>query len=100
MNTLHLLSHSPFTDSRLNSCLRLLSIHDGILLSGDAVYALQAGTAQRQALELMPDSIALFALDEDLLARAISDLPTRVRRLDYPAFVELTLRYAKVNSWL
>ncbi|MDO9322701.1 MAG: GDP-mannose 4,6-dehydratase [Pseudomonas sp.] len=38
--------------------------------------------------------------DEDLLARAISDVPTRVRRLDYPAFVELTLRYAKVNSWL
>lgn len=100
MNTLHLLSHSPFTDSRLSSCLRLLSIHDGILLSGDAVYALQSGTAQRQALELMPDSIALFALDEDLLARAISDLPTRVRRLDYPAFVELTLRYVKVNSWL
>lgn len=100
MNTLHLLSHSPFTDSRLSSCLRLLSIHDGILLSGDAVYALQAGTAQRQALELMPDGIALFALEEDLLARAIGDVPARVRCLDYPAFVELCLRYAKVNSWL
>lgn len=100
MTTLHLLAHSPFTDSRLSSCLRLLNLHDGVLLSGDAVYALQAGTAQRQALELMPDGIALFALDEDLQARAISDLPARVRRLDYPAFVELTLRYAKVNSWL
>jgi tRNA 2-thiouridine synthesizing protein B len=100
MSTLHLLSHSPFTDSRLSSCLRLLSLHDGVLLSGDAVYALQAGTAQRQALELMPEGIALFALEEDLHARAINDLPTRVRSLDYPAFVELTLRYAKVNSWL
>jgi tRNA 2-thiouridine synthesizing protein B len=100
MTTLHLLSHSPFTDSRLSSCLRLLSLHDGVLLSGDAVYALQAGTAQRHALELMPDAIGLFALEEDLHARAISDLPARVRCLDYPAFVELTLRYAKVNSWL
>jgi tRNA 2-thiouridine synthesizing protein B len=100
MTTLHMLSHSPFTDSRLTSCLRLVSVHDGILLSGEAVYALQSGTAQRQALELMPDGIALYALEEDLLARAISDLPVRVRSIDYPAFVELTLRYAKVNSWL
>ncbi|MBX9713829.1 MAG: sulfurtransferase complex subunit TusB [Pseudomonadaceae bacterium] len=100
MTTLHLLAHSPFTDSRLSSCLRLLGSHDGLLLSGDAVYALQPGTAQRQALELMPESIALFALDEDLQARALSELPRRVKRLDYPAFVELTLSYAKVNSWL
>lgn len=100
MTTLHLLAHSPFTDSRLSSCLRLLGSHDGLLLSGDAVYALQPGTAQRQALELMPESIALFALDEDLQARALSELPGRVKRLDYPAFVELTLSYAKVNSWL
>jgi tRNA 2-thiouridine synthesizing protein B len=100
MTTLHLLSHSPFSDSRLTSCLRLLNLHDGVLLSGDAVYALQAGTAQRQALELMPDAIGLYALEEDLHARAIRDLPARVRCLDYPAFVELTLRYAKVNSWL
>ena len=100
MSTLHLLSHSPFTDSRLTSCLRLLSVHDGLLLSGDAVYALQAGTAPRHALELLPDNVAVFALAEDLQARAISDLPARVRSLDYPAFVELTLRYAKVNSWL
>ncbi len=100
MSTLHLLAHSPFSDSRLSSCLRLLGSHDGLLLSGDAVYALQPGTAQRQALDLMPDSIALFALDEDLQARALSELPCRVKRLDYPAFVELTLSYAKVNSWL
>ena len=72
MTTLHLLAHSPFTDSRLSSCLRLLGSHDGLLLSGDAVYALQPGTAQRHALELMPESIALFALDEDLSARAIA----------------------------
>ncbi|MBX9914696.1 MAG: sulfurtransferase complex subunit TusB [Pseudomonadaceae bacterium] len=100
MTTLHLLSHSPFSDSRLTSCLRLLNLRDGVLLSGDAVYALQAGTAQRQALELLPDAIGLYALEEDLHARAIRDLPARVRCLDYPAFVELTLRYAKVNSWL
>lgn len=99
MATLHMLSHSPFSDSRLVSCLRLLGPGDGVLLTGDATYALQPGTAQLQALSLMPDTISLFALDEDLQARAITP-PGRVKSVDYPAFVELCATYAKVNSWL
>ncbi|MGH8355355.1 MAG: sulfurtransferase complex subunit TusB [Pseudomonas sp.] len=99
MATLHLLSHSPFSDSRLSSCLRLLGPLDALLLSGDAAYALQPGSAPRQALELMPASIALFALDEDLQARALVP-PARLQVVDYAGFVELCTRYAKVNSWL
>ncbi|WP_271407677.1 sulfurtransferase complex subunit TusB [Pseudomonas sp. Q1-7] len=100
MATLHILSHSPFADSRLGSCLRLLGPNDGLLLSGDAVYALQPASLARQALELMPATIALHALAEDLQARALSDLPERVNAVDYPAFVELCCHYDKVNSWL
>ena len=92
MATLHLLSRSPFGDDSFASCLRLLGADDGLLLTGDAVYALQPGTAQLQALELMPAGITLYALEEDLQARALA--------IDYPAFVELCGRYAKVNSWL
>ncbi len=99
MATLHILSHSPFADSRLASCLRLLGGADALLLSGDAVYALQPGTANLQALQLMPASVALYALDEDLAARGLQS-PERVQVVDYPAFVELCTRYAKVNSWL
>ncbi|WP_027896122.1 sulfurtransferase complex subunit TusB [Zestomonas thermotolerans] len=99
MATLHLLSHSPFADGRLNSCLRLLGAADGLLLCGDAVYALQPGTAQLQILEQLPASIALYVLEEDLQARALP-VPARVQAVDYPAFVELCGRYAKVNSWL
>lgn len=99
MATLHVLSHSPFSDSRLSSCLHLLGSGDGLLLSGDAVYALQPGTAQRQALDLMPENIGLFVLEEDLCARAI-DAPQRVQVVDYPGFVELSCRFDKVNSWL
>ena len=47
----------------------------------------------------MPASVALYALDEDLAARGLQ-APERVRAVDYPAFVELCTRYAKVNSWL
>lgn len=99
MATLHLLSHSSFSDSRLSSCLRLLGPEDGLLLTGDAVYALQPGTAQLQALQLMPAGIALYALAEDLQARAMH-IPARAQAIDYPTFVELCGRYAKVNSWL
>jgi tRNA 2-thiouridine synthesizing protein B len=99
MATLHVLSHSPFTDSRLSSCLRLLGNQDGLLLCGDAVYALQPGSAQRQALELMPASIELFALDEDLQARGLTT-PSRAQAVDYSGFVELSCRFSKVNSWL
>ena len=99
MATLHLLSHSPFTDSRLSSCLRLLGSQDGLLLCGDAVYALQAGTVQGQALELMPEAIALYALDEDVQARNLVP-PSRLTLVDYPGFVALSCQYDKVNTWL
>lgn len=99
MATLHILSHSPFADSRLASCLRLLGASDALLLCGDAVYALQPGTANLQALQLMPASVALYALDEDLSARDLK-APERTQVVDYPGFVELCTRYDKVNSWL
>lgn len=99
MATLHVLSHSPFTDSRLSSCLRILGSQDALLLCGDAVYALQDGIAHRQALELMPESIALYALDEDVQARGLV-FPTRLTLVDYPGFVALSCQYDKVNTWL
>jgi tRNA 2-thiouridine synthesizing protein B len=99
MSTLHVLSHSPFADSRLNSCLRLLGSADAILLCGDALYALNAATAPRQALEARAESLQLFVLDEDATARNI-DLPDWVKSVDYPGFVALSVQYDKVNTWL
>ncbi|QUE90701.1 sulfur relay protein DsrH [Pseudomonas fluorescens] len=97
MSTLHVLSHSPFGDDRLTSCLRLIGSTDALLLSGDAVYALQPGTAPFSALEQR--QIKLFVLAEDAQARAI-DVPDWAEAIDYPAFVELSIHHDKVNSWL
>lgn len=99
MATLHVLSHSPFADSRLSSCLRLLGGNDAILLCGDATYALTASTAARQALEDKADSLKLFILDEDAKARNLA-LPEWVKSVDYAEFVELSVQYDKVNTWL
>jgi tRNA 2-thiouridine synthesizing protein B len=95
MATLHLLSHSPFADDRLASCLRLLGPDDALLLSGDAVYALLPASEPLAQLT----GKTLFALEEDLSARHIS-APSQVQVLDYPGFVACCTRYAKVNSWL
>ncbi|AVB19932.1 MULTISPECIES: sulfurtransferase complex subunit TusB [Pseudomonas syringae group] len=99
MATLHVVSHSPFADARLDSCLRLLGTHDGLLLCGDAAYALMPASAHRQNLQPLIDSVKLFVLDEDLKARDLP-LPAGVNSLDYPAFVDLSLRFDKVNTWL
>jgi len=97
MSTLHVLSHSPFGDDRLTSCLRLIGSADALLLSGDAVYALQPGTAPFTALHNR--QIKLFVLAEDAQARAI-EVPDWANAIDYPAFVELSIHHDKVNSWL
>ncbi|MDF0732353.1 sulfurtransferase complex subunit TusB [Pseudomonas entomophila] len=98
MTTLHVISHSPFGDDRLASCLRLLGADDGLLLCGDAVYALRAGSEPHRQLQAAALGERLYALDEDLQARALTgDL---AKAVDYPAFVALSLHFDKVNSWL
>jgi tRNA 2-thiouridine synthesizing protein B len=97
MSTLHVLSHSPFGDDRLTSCLRVIGANDALLLSGDAVYALQPGTAPFSSLNTR--GLALFVLAEDIQARSIAT-PDWAKAIDYPAFVDLSIHYDKVNSWL
>ena len=97
MTTLHVIAHSPFGDERLASCLRLLGAHDALLLCGDAVYALRSGSEAYRQLQAASLAQRLFALDEDLQARAVGNDPAAV---DYAGFVELSLHYDKVNSWL
>jgi tRNA 2-thiouridine synthesizing protein B len=97
MSTLHVLSHSPFGDDRLTSCLRVIGADDALLLSGDAAYALQPGTTPFSALNAR--NLKLFVLAEDAQARALV-VPDWASAIDYPAFVELSIDYDKVNSWL
>ncbi|MDZ3991282.1 sulfurtransferase complex subunit TusB [Pseudomonas sp. Teo4] len=98
MTTLHVIAHSPFGDDRLSSCLRLLGAEDAVLLCGDAVYALRPGSEPYAALQAADLDTRLFALDEDLQARALDG--ALAKAIDYPAFVALSLQYDKVNSWL
>ncbi|NBF09856.1 sulfurtransferase complex subunit TusB [Pseudomonas sp. Fl4BN1] len=98
MSTLHVLSHSPFTDTRLGSCLRLLGTADALLLCGDAAYALQPGSAAYSELSAR-SGLNLYVLEEDLQARGLV-LPGWARAVDYPGFVDLSIQHDKVNTWL
>ncbi|MBT2374609.1 sulfurtransferase complex subunit TusB [Pseudomonas fluorescens] len=97
MSTLHVVSHSPFTDSRLDSCLRLCGVQDAILLCGDGAYALHATSAPFQALQVK--GLKVFVLAEDSQARNLP-VPAWADSVDYPAFVQLSIDYDKVNTWL
>ncbi|MBC3301296.1 sulfurtransferase complex subunit TusB [Pseudomonas sp. SWRI18] len=92
MSTLHVVSHSPFTDSRLDSCLRICGNQDAILLCGDGAYGLQQSALHTQGVKV-------FVLAEDLQARNLP-LPDWAERVDYPGFVQLSITYDKVNAWL
>lgn len=99
MSTLHILNHSPFSDNSLSSCLRIVGNNDAILLCGDALYALQPQGGPFKAIEEKRDTLRLFILEEDLVARNF-ECPEWATCVDYCAFVELSIRYDKVNSWL
>ncbi|ARB26158.1 sulfurtransferase complex subunit TusB [Pseudomonas tolaasii] len=92
MSTLHVVSHSPFTDSRFASCLRVCGVNDAILLCGDGAYGLHNPALQTKGVKV-------FVLAEDLQARSIC-LPDWADSVDYAGFVQLSLDYDKVNSWL
>lgn len=99
MTTLHILNAAPAQSSQLSSCLRLLSAEDGILLCGEAVQALRAGSAAAKQLLACEQEYQLYALQEDIEARAIDTGQMPITLLDYSAFVALTVKYARVNSW-
>ena len=99
MSTLHVLSHSPFSDTRLASCLRILGTGDALLLCGDAVYALQPNSKMRKLLQENLAAQSLFILEEDLVARNL-ECPQWATAVDYSGFVQLSIQYDKVNTWL
>jgi tRNA 2-thiouridine synthesizing protein B len=98
---LHVLRHAPQDSSRFASSLRVMGPKQGLLLIEDGIYALLPRTTALSALQLLPASVRLYALESDVVARgmAMDDIPKRVSLIDYPTFVQLCTQYSKVLSW-
>ena len=96
---LHIVNKSPFTNSSLDSCLRVAQGGD-VLLIEDAVYAAVAGAAEKQVRDAMK-RFTFHVLQADLEARGIADrVMDGINKVDYGGFVELAAKNKNCQSWL
>ncbi len=86
---LHLIQRSPFTNSALDDCLKIIGEDDSLLFMQDGVYSLNHPTINAV-------SVTYYALQDDVLARGIKATSNII---DYTAFVKLCEKYDKVISW-
>ncbi len=102
MSMLHIINKSPFERSSLDSCLKTSKEGCSILLIEDAVVGSLKGTAVADKLTEAMATRDFYVLEEDLKARGFSSdsVLEGVKTVDYPGFVELTVKNDNVQSWL
>ncbi|WP_036190971.1 sulfurtransferase complex subunit TusB [Marinobacter lipolyticus] len=90
MHTLHIISKSP-GHTRFRECLGMMGEQDAILLTGNAVTALADSTIT------LPETV--YALQEDLRARAIDPEQDISGQVTFDDMVSLTIQAQRVISW-
>lgn len=90
MHTLHIVSKSP-GHPRFLECLFLVDTKDAILLTGNGVVALADSSIQVPA--------PLYALHDDIQARALTPDSAQCRVIGYDDMVALTIQAQRVISW-
>lgn len=101
MSILHTANKSPFNSMCLESCLNICSSKDSVLLIEDGVLgAIKSSPMQEKIKQLSTSGTRFYALENDLIARGISDkLLPDIIRISYQGFVELTLKHKLIQSW-
>lgn len=98
---LHIINKSPFQTSTLASCLKLAQPGSALLLIEDGIYAAMAGSAAESSIRSAMDSVKVYVLQPDAEARGMSGkIIEGIHTVDYGGFVDLTIEYATVHSWL
>jgi len=99
MSTLHIVSSSPFQTHALQSALKVVLKGDAILLIENGVYAAVDGPEMAQMLAGAADSSRVYALEEDLNARALPSLAKHVIKVGYTDFVQLVCQHHNSVNW-
>ena len=86
---LHIVNKAPLTHDALRACLAVAAPGDPVLLYEDGVYAAARGTALAPLLQAALGRRPVYALQEDLQARAIAKLVDGIQVVDYNGFVAL-----------
>jgi tRNA 2-thiouridine synthesizing protein B len=97
---LHIINKSPYTNSSLDSCLRVAQGGD-ILLIEDAVYAATKGTVSEAQVREALKSFKIHVLQPDMEARGVADMIIDgITKVDYSGFVDLVAQNENCQSWL
>lgn len=99
MSTLHIVSSSPFQTHALQSALKVVRNGDAILLIENGVYAAVDGPEMAQMLAGAADDLMVYALEEDLNARALPSVGKHVIKASYTDFVQLVCQHNNSVSW-
>lgn len=99
---LHIVNKSPFEKNALESCLRLASEGDHVLLIEDAVVSAVANNRFEKLIQNAQAHLTFYVLGPDLTARGLGNksLVSNVSVIDYGEFVDLTEAHHPVQSWL
>ncbi len=98
---LHTVNKSPFQQTTLSSCLRLLVPGDVLLLIEDGVYGATVGHSQEAVVNKLAElNIRVYALEGDILARGLTGhLLSTVSLATFDEFVALSVIADNVHSW-
>jgi tRNA 2-thiouridine synthesizing protein B len=99
---LHTVNKSPFERNALESCLAHAKAGSAVLLLEDGVYGAIQGTRIEANVAQAAQGVKLYVLGPDLAARGLTEdrLVAGVGVVDYGGFVDLTVEYSAVQSWL
>jgi len=99
MSQLHLiqnrLSFAEF-DLQYN---RLINQGDPVLFLNDSIYSLLEKDFLSQEFKRLTTTTEIYLIEEQVIARNISELCAGFKLIDYADFVELSINASKVVSW-
>jgi len=93
MSTLHILSKPPSDNDCWRDCLTACSSGDTLLLIENGVYGATVRPAE------LPEGVTFLALQADLEARGLSNLPLSTKAIDDADFVNCCIENQQTVSW-
>jgi len=102
MSILHLVNKSPTDRYAFDTCFRMASAGDSILLIEDGVYAALANAEFANKITNRLDNFSFYVLGPDVAARGLGDTPliADINVVDYEGFVDLVADNDVTQSWL
>jgi tRNA 2-thiouridine synthesizing protein B len=99
---LHTVNKSPFEKNSLESCLRLATAGDAVLLFEDGVYGAVKGTRLAETVSNALANNKIYVLVSDLEARGMKTdkVIDGIETVDYAGFVDLVADNKSVQAWL